>query len=98
MPVSLDFLRGMLGVLCIFFAHMAGRSAEGVRKGRQPVSRLYGWLIRTFVCAAVLIFRHTVDNVALGVWALSAIAFAAGMWTASRQKTHEDLTHEIFRQ
>jgi uncharacterized membrane protein len=98
MPVSLDFLRGMLGVLCIFFAHMAGRSAEAVRKGRQKVSRLYGWLIRTFVCAVILIFRHTVDNVALGVWTLSAVAFAVGMWTVSRQKPPEDLTHEIFPQ
>jgi hypothetical protein len=96
MPVSLDFLRGMLGVLCIFFAHMAGRSAESVRKGRQKVSRLYGWLLRTLVCAAILVFRHTVDNVAIGVWALSAIAFAAGMLVTSRQKPAEDLTHEIF--
>ena len=96
MPVSFEFLRGMLGVLCIFFAHMAGRSAESVRKGRQKVSRLYGWLLRTFVCAAVLIFRHTADNVAIGVWVLSAAAFAFGMWTVSRQKAPEDLTHEIF--
>ena len=96
MPVSLDFLRGMLGILCIFFAHMAGRSGESVRRGRQKVSRLYGWLLRMLVCAVVLIFRHTVDNVALAVWALSAAAFVLGVWTVSRQKPPEDLTHEIF--
>ena len=98
MLVSFDFLRGMLGLLCIFFAHMAGRSAEAVRKGRQKVSRLYGWLIRLFVCAVVLVFRHAVDTMAVGVWAVSAVAFAAGMLLVSRQKPPEDLTHEIFPQ
>ena len=96
MPVSLEFLRGVLGVLCVFFGHMAGRSAGAVRKGRQKVSRLYGWVLRTVLCAVILIFRHEIDGVAIGVWALTALAFAAGMWDVTRQKPQEDLTHEIF--
>src|SRR5215467_10618550 len=96
--VPFEFLRGVLGVLTIFFAHMAGRSAMAVRKGQQRVSRLYGWVLRTVVCAVILVFRHPVDGTAIAVWALAAAAFAAGLWTVSRQKPPEDLTHEIFPQ
>lgn len=96
MPVSLEFLRGMLGVLCIFFAHMAGRSAASVRKGQQKISKLYGWILRAVVCAAVMVFRHPADNVAIGVWVLAGAAFGVGMWTVSRQKPPEDLTEHIF--
>lgn len=87
--MSLEFLRGMLGVLCIFFAHMAGRSAALVRKRRQKVSKLYGWILRTAVCAAVIVFRSAVDTVAMAIWALALAAFLFGMWTASRQKLPE---------
>jgi hypothetical protein len=96
MPVSLEFMRGMLGVLCIFFAHMAGRSAASVRKGQQKISKLYGWILRAVVCAAVMVFRHPADNVAIGVWVLAGVAFGVGMWAVSRQKPPEDLTEHIF--
>lgn len=96
MPVSLEFLRGVLGVLCVFFAHMAGRSAAAVRQGRQRVSRLYGWVLRTALCGAILVFRHEIDSVAVGVWTVAAIAFGAGMWDVLRQRPSEDLSHEIF--
>jgi hypothetical protein len=94
--VPVEFLRGVLGVLCIFFAHMAGRSAMAVRKGQQKVSRLYAWILRTMVCAAIMVFRHPVDNIAITVWTMAAAAFAFGLWSVSRQKPSEDLTHEIF--
>jgi len=94
--VPVEFLRGVLGVLCIFFAHMAGRSSMAVRKGQQRISRLYGWIIRTLMCAAIMVFRHPLDNIAIAVWTLAAAAFAVGMWNVSRQKPPEDLTHEIF--
>jgi hypothetical protein len=96
MPVSLEFLRGVLGVLCVFFAHMAGRSAGAVRQGRQKLSRLYGWALRTVLCGAIMVFRHEVDSIALGVWGFAVIAFAIGMWDVSRARKQEDLTHEIF--
>jgi hypothetical protein len=96
MPVSLEFLRGMLGILAIFFAHMAGRSAALVRKRQQKVSRLYAWVLRTLVCALVLIFRHPVDTVAIGVWVIALAAFGLGMSAVLRQKPPEDLTDQIF--
>ena len=95
MAVPVDFLRGVLGVLCIFFAHMAGRSVVVVRRGGK-VSRLYAWLIRTLLCAVILIFRRRIDAIAISVWALAAVAFGVGLWSASRQRREEDLTHQMF--
>ena len=96
MPVSLEFLRGALGMLCVLFAHMAGRSGTAVRKGQQKVSRLYAWLLRALVCAIGVAVRHPLDAIDIGVWALSAAAFAMGWWDASRAKKTEDLTRQIF--
>ncbi|MBZ5622640.1 MAG: hypothetical protein LAQ69_28485 [Acidobacteriia bacterium] len=96
MPVSMEFLRGVLGVIALGCAHMAGRSLAAVRKGSQKLSRLYGWVIRMTVCLAAVAFRHSVDMVDIAIWALAAVAFAAGFWSASHQKPPEDLTREIF--
>jgi hypothetical protein len=94
--VPVEFLRGVLGVLCVFFAHMTGRSAAGVRQGRQRLSRLYAWILRTTLCAVLLVFRHDIDFMVVAVWTLSAAAFAAGFWMVLHQKPPEDLSHEIF--
>jgi hypothetical protein len=96
MPVPIEFLRGVLGILCVFFAHMLGRSAGAVRAGRQRSSRLYAWIIRTFLCGAALLFRHSLDTVALVVYLLAAIAAGAGFWNEQRPKPQEDLTDQIF--
>ena len=96
MPVPVEFLRGILGILCVFFAHMAGRSAASVRAGRQKNTRLYAWLIRTTVCAGALVFRHPADAVVIGVYTMAGAVFALGYWAEQRPKKQEDLTHEIF--
>ena len=96
MPVPTEFLRGVLGVLCVFFAYMAGRAAGAVRQHRQKVSRLYGWVLRTVLCAAIVVFRHEVDGIAIAVWGLAILTFAVGMWDVSRNKQEPDLTREIF--
>jgi hypothetical protein len=98
MPVSLEFLRGALGMLCVLFAHMGGRSGAAVHKGQQKVSRLYAWVLRALVCAIGVALRHPVDGIDLGVWVLSAAAFGLGWWDATREKKTEDLTREIFPQ
>ena len=96
MPISFEFLRGVLGVLCVIFAHMAGRSAVGVRQGRQKLSTLYGWVFRAAACAIALSLRHPLDAIDVGGWVLSAAAIGAGWWDASRERKPEDLTHQIF--
>jgi hypothetical protein len=92
----MEFLRGLLGFLGMAAAFMTGRSAVAVRKGWQKPSRLYGWAIRTAVCVVAVAFRNPVDTVDFIVWALAAVAFAGGMWSASHQKPPEDLTRQIF--
>src|SRR5215471_2777055 len=92
MSVSFEFLRGTLGVLGLGCAYMAGRSLASVRKGWQEISTLYGWIIRALVCLTAIVFRHPVDNMAIGVWCLAAAAFAIAWWQTMRQKPPEDLS------
>jgi hypothetical protein len=80
----------------MLFAHMAGRSGAAVHKGQQKISRLYAWILRASVCGIGVALRHSLDAIDVGVWALSAAAFAAGWWDASREKKTEDLTRQIF--
>jgi hypothetical protein len=94
--IPIEFLRGVLGVLCVFFAHMAGRSAGAVRLGRQRPSRLYMWIVRVLLCAVFVFFRQGLDFVAILVTSFSVIAFGSGMYLITHQKPPEDLTHEIF--
>jgi hypothetical protein len=96
MPVSMEFLRGVLGLLGVASAYMTGRSAAAVRKGWQRPSRLYGWIIRAVLCLGAMAFRFPVDFVDMLVWALSAVAFTFALWGTSRQKPQEDLTRTIF--
>ncbi len=98
MPESFEFLRGVLGVLCVLFAFMAGRSAVAVRRRLQKPGKLYGWIIRAGACAFAVSLRHPLDVIDIGVWALTLAAFGAGWWVSSREKPEEDLTHEIFPQ
>jgi hypothetical protein len=96
MPVSMEFLRGVLGLFGVASAYMAGRSAVAVRKGWQKMSRLYGWIIRSVLCLLAMAFRFPLDFVDMLVWALALAAFTAAFWSTSRQKPQEDLTHTIF--
>jgi hypothetical protein len=96
MSVPTEFLRGVLGMISLGCAYMAGRAVVGFREGRQKISGLNGWLIRLTLCLAAVAFRHSVDMIDIAIWALAAVAFAGGYWGASRRKPPEDLTSEIF--
>ena len=92
----MEFLRGVLGLIGIGCAFMLGRAAGAVRKGWQKPTRLYGWIIRTFLCLAALTIRHEIDTAAIASWSLAAVAFGIALWDASRVKKQEDLTRTIF--
>jgi hypothetical protein len=96
MPVSFEFLRGVLGVLAIFFAHLAGRSGAQVRKRQQKLTRFYGWVARAALCLIVVSIRHELGPLDFAIWILSAAAFGLGWWDGTRSKPPEDLTHQIF--
>ncbi len=91
-------MRGMLGVLCAFFAHMLGRAAGRLRQAAAPRgSRAYSWAIRALVTYVAVLYRHGMDGLALIVAAGAAAAFAAGLWLVRRPpRPGEDLTGQIF--
>jgi hypothetical protein len=93
---SFEFLRGILGVIGLACAYMAGRSLVAVRKGWQKLGALYGWIIRATVCLFAIAFRQPVDTVAIVLWAMAAAAFALAVWQTSHRPPPEDLTRQIF--
>ncbi len=96
MPIPVDFLRAVLGLFCLFFAHFLGRSMVRVRRGQNPRS-LYGWLIRLAIAAGVLLWHRGLDGVAIAALTLSAASLVVGAWEEQRpKKQEEDLTREIF--
>ncbi|HWQ53789.1 MAG TPA: hypothetical protein VN442_08890 [Bryobacteraceae bacterium] len=96
MPVPIDFLRGVLGVLCVLFAHLLGRSAARVRRGERP-GRLYRWIVRTVLTGLGTAWRHGMDGVMIAVLVAAVSAAALGAWLEARPKPpEEDLTHQIF--
>jgi uncharacterized membrane protein len=91
MPVPLDFLRGVLGVLAILFAHVLGRSIVRVRRGMIRSRSLYGWVIRTLLCAAAVLWRRGFDGISISVLVVAAASLALGAWQEQRPKKQEDL-------
>jgi hypothetical protein len=96
MPVSLEFLRGIAGVIGIGCAYMMGRAWVLVRKGRQKQSRFFGWVFRTVLCMIAVGLRHDIDTADIVIWVLAALAFAAAVWQYWREKPEEDLTRTMF--
>src|ERR1017187_1573245 len=96
MPVSMEFLRGVLGLIGAGYAYMMGRSAAAVRKGWQKRSRLYGWTIRTAACMVALMIRHPLDAPGRGGGGAGAAFFAWGFWNASRPRKEKALVSPIF--
>ena len=96
MPVSLEFLRGMLALLALFLANMAGRSNAAARRGRVAKNRVYAWVIRLAVCGAAVAYRSRFDLIDIALCVLAALGLAAGYWEESRPRSQEDLARKIF--
>jgi hypothetical protein len=92
-PIGL--LRGLLGLIGVGSAFMAGRTMAAVRQGLLKAGRHYAWMVRAVVCLAALAFRHSPDALMIVAWALAAAAFAGGWWQASHREQPEDLSREI---
>jgi hypothetical protein len=96
MPVSFELLRGMMSIIGLACAYMAGRALAAFHRQEQPISRLYGWIIRTVLCLAAIVFRHTVDLTAMAVWGMATVLFGVAYMHTLHRKPPEDLTDEIF--
>jgi hypothetical protein len=95
MRVSFELMRIILAVIGVGCAFMAGRALAAVRKGWVPSKRVKGWVIRGVVCVTAIVFRHSVDGLAIGAWVLAALAAGGGYWMVLNQKPPEDLSHDI---
>src|ERR1039458_10177541 len=95
MPIPVDILRVVLGLLCLFFAHFLGRSIVRVRRGQRARS-FNGWLIRTAITGGAILWRRGLDGIAIVAFTLAAASLVVGMWDEQRPKKQEDLTKEIF--
>ena len=94
--IPLELLRGILLLLCLFFAFQFGRSLARARRGERR-ARPYSWAIRTLLTGAALAWRHALDATVIGAWVLAGAAFALGIWVGMRPPApQEDLTKEIF--
>ena len=96
MPVPLDILRAVLGLLCVFFAHFLGRSIVRLRRGLQRPRNFYGWLIRMAIAGGVILWRRGFDAISIATLVLAAASLALGVWDEQRPKKQEDLTKQIF--
>jgi hypothetical protein len=96
MPIPLDILRGVLGLLCVFFAHFLGRSIVRVRHG-APARSLYGWLIRAAITVGAILWHRGLDNVAIVAFTLAAASLVVGVWDEQRPKKREDSSQTDLR-
>ena len=96
MPVSFEFLRGIIGVIGIGCAYMTGRSYALLRKRQQTQFRFLGWVFRTVLCLGAVMFRQSLDIAGISIIVLCVLAFAAAVWDNSRVKKEEDLTRTMF--
>jgi len=95
--IPINLLRAVIGLMCVLFAYFLGRTATRAYLGRGRKSRMYGWLIRTAITAAVITWRRGVDSLALAAYALAALTLAAGVWLELRPpKQPENVSREIF--
>lgn len=97
MPVSLEFLRGIVGVIGIGCAYMTGRAFALYRKGLQSQFRFFGWVFRTTLCMVAVGLRHALDASEIVIWTLAALAFAISLWQYLREPPpEEDLAKKMF--
>lgn len=95
MPVPINLMRALLGLLGLFFAHMLGRSVAAARRRKQPKRILYTWILRTVVALGGVCYA-AIDALSVAALALAAACFAWGFRAGSRLPREEDLTDTIF--
>ncbi len=98
MPLRLWILRIVVGLMCVAFAHMLGRSLAArkrpARRGTGPLS----WSIRTLLAAAAVTWRGGFDALATAAIALSVAAGILGFYIGQRPAPPpEDLSKQMFR-
>ena len=94
--MPLGFLRGMLGVFCIAFAHLFGRSVIRLGRGLDRKSRTLAEALRTLAAGFAVGWRVGFDGLTITVLVLALVFCAAGMYLERRPKRREELEKEMF--
>lgn len=97
MPDDMQIVRGVVGSLCVIFAHLLGR-AVAKRDVAARTAQTYRWALRTFVAGLAVMWGSGLDALAITVYSLSAVAAAAGVYLSLRPKKREeeDLSKQLF--
>ncbi len=93
---SFLLLRVIVGVFCVAFAHLAGRSIIRLQQGRERQSRTIAWGLRTIITGAAASWRSWFDMTTVVVWGLAMAALAAGLYDEWRPKREEELERAMF--
>ncbi len=97
MPASIVFIRCLLGLLCIAFAHMLGRSAYRKFKAQARDSYFLRWALRTGVTGLGAMWHGGLDALSLSILAVSIASGAAGFYRERHPPgPEEDLSKMIF--
>ncbi|MCW5979394.1 MAG: hypothetical protein KIT09_15060 [Bryobacteraceae bacterium] len=98
MRERLIFIRIVVALMCIAFAHLLGRALakkqRPARRGLSPTS----WSLRTLLAAGALAWPAGVDWLAVSAYALAAVSAGLGFALQRRApRGEEDLAGRIFR-
>lgn len=97
MPAQWVVLRIVLGVLCVGFAHVLGRSIAGKQTPVKSRTGPASWALRVLLTGIGVAWKGGVDLLASVVFALSVVAAALGFYYERRpKKPAEDLTKQMF--
>ena len=97
MPARFWILKALLGLLCVGFAYLWGRSLGRPQASAKRYTGRAGWAVRTLVAGAALQWGPGSAVIPLGFYGLGIVSGVAGFLLARRPKEPEqDLTETIF--
>ena len=97
MPQRLLLLRIVLGLMCIVFAHLLGRSLAKKQQARKRGLRASSWTLRTLLAGGVLVWPYGIDWLAAVAYILAVASAVLAFYLQSRPKrVEEDLTRTMF--
>jgi hypothetical protein len=90
-PAQLHFIRIVLLLLAVFFAHFLGRVIARLRRHKLPCTKAITWFLRTAVALFGIVWIRGFDLLSIVALVLCAAAVAAGMWIENRTRKVEEI-------
>ena len=94
MPIGV--LRLMMGVFCVLFSFLLGKSAIRLHRGQERRSRTLAWTLRTVLTGVAASWRAGFDEITVGAFALALLSLAGGAYLEWRPRHREELDKIIF--